>query len=389
MSSIKPIVVALRDKAVSAGINLPQQKLNDAIAIALYGRPYAAVMAAEAAGRAPQAELDGREQRVAEVAERYRIDPVMLGKVLDGGAAADCPAFDRASLESLGFSRQQVASLDSMLRENSGAVLISGATGSGKSRTLYAAMDRMQKQRGNDYRIALVSEVMEYAAKGVLHVHVEHGASDDSMAEAIRKAQTMDVDAIAVDESKGAGTLKSALDAARSGHMVYLTVHAHDPWDLPAMLGAFDIVKGVVGQRLVNVLCDECSAPFMDGPSRVPLEVMTRVSGLFLDRGRSRLRELAPGAACKACQGRGVIGRSVIAEVAHLTPSIIDALRHLGSKAARTLWVRRDGGETSDMRLKELVRIGKLDPRHLVDSIDPPTNEPGIVDEVKTEEIDS
>lgn len=389
MSSIKLIVVALRDKAVSAGINLPQQKLNDAIAIALYGRPYAAVMAAEAAGSPPQVEVDGREKRIGEVAARYRIDSAVLGKVLAGSARTSELALDRPPLDSLGFSRQQVASLDAMLRENAGAVLISGATGSGKSRTLYAVMDRMQQQRGKDYRIALVSEVVEYTAKGVLHVPVELGASDDSMAEAIRKAQTMDVDAIAVDESKGAGTLKSALDAARSGHMVYLTVHAHDPWDLPAMLGAFDIVKGVVGQRLVNVLCDECSAPFMDGPSRVPFDVMTRVSGLLLDRGRSRLREHAPGAACKACQGRGVVGRCVIAEVANLTPSIIDVLRHLGSKAAQALWVRRDGGETAEMRMEELVRAGKLDPRHLVDSIDPPTFEPWFVDAVKTEEVDS
>lgn len=374
MSSIKPIIVALRDEAVASGVKVPQQKLNDAIALALYGRPYSAVMAAESAGCTPEVKTEGSQQRLAEISEKYRIDPGVLSAILTPQfpGTGNGQAKANSTLESLGFIAPQVASFKKMIRENSGIVFVAGATGSGKSRTLYGLIGRITEERGEGYRIALVTGSVEYEpeALGAIHVPVDDRIRyDDAMVNAIKTAEAMGVDAIMIDNAGGVGTLKAALDAASRGRMVYLAIHANDSWDVPLMLGGVDLVRGLVHQRLVKVLCRDCSTVFGDSHKSPPMNTMMRMVSLFPGGAHLALRQWRRGLGCPVCRGLGVIGRTVLAEVAFLTPEITSTLSGEGRGVARDLWMSEGDSMTLQMHAIHQIGHGIIDFSHAEEAI--------------------
>jgi type II secretory ATPase GspE/PulE/Tfp pilus assembly ATPase PilB-like protein/8-oxo-dGTP pyrophosphatase MutT (NUDIX family) len=196
------------------------------------------------------------------------------------------------TLENVGFDDGDMERIDRLLEAREGLILVTGPTGSGKTTTLYATLRRL-KARG--VNIVTVEDPIEYRIAGIVQVQVNEKAGL-TFAAALRSIMRQDPDVVLIGEIRDRETAEIAIQASLTGHLVLSTLHTNDA--ASAVTRLIDIgvapykiataVKGVVAQRLVRKLCDQCS-----------------------DDG-----EVSPSAAsCRTCGASGYRGRLPIAEV--------------------------------------------------------------------------
>lgn len=212
-------------------------------------------------------------------------------------------------LEALGFDAQTMRALRALCQEPYGMLLATGPTGSGKTTTLYAAINEIN--HGHD-KIVTIEDPVEYQLAGVLQIPVNE-KKGLTFARGLRSILRHDPDKIMVGEIRDGETAQIAVQAALTGHLVLTTVHANNVFDV---LGRFThmgvdpyslvaALNGIVAQRLVRVNCPDCAAP--DTPSA---ELLAE-SGLG-DVGGFRFMA---GRGCAGCRGTGFKGRKAVAEV--------------------------------------------------------------------------
>jgi general secretion pathway protein E len=238
-----------------------------------------------------------------EIDLRVATAPIVFGesvtiRILDQGAV-------RLNLGELGFGDLIHSRLTKLLERPNGLILVTGPTGSGKSTTLYAALDRLNDTKR---KIITVEDPVEFKIEGLNQIQVKPEIGLD-FARALRSMLRHDPDVIMVGEIRDAETARIATQAALTGHLVLSTLHTNDAASAVARLldmGVEDYLiastlTGVVAQRLVRMLCKSC---------RKPVEVP---EALQTDRGGGKQVYEAGG--CPACRGTGYRGRSVIAEM--------------------------------------------------------------------------
>lgn len=208
----------------------------------------------------------------------------------------------------------------SILGKPEGMFLMTGPTGSGKTSTLYAALNEVNTR---ERKILTIEDPVEYRLAGANQVEITR---ELSFAQALRSALRQDPDIILVGEIRDSETAKTALQAAMTGHLVLSTLHANSAaatltrlTDLgidPFTLGAS--ICGVVAQRLAQRLCDACKV-------MRPLNEYEQqwVSGLGMDP-HAQYGDKGHDDDCPHCDGRGVKGRLPVMEMIIKT----DALRH-------------------------------------------------------------
>lgn len=212
-------------------------------------------------------------------------------------------------LESLGFDAQTMSALRSLCQEPYGMLLATGPTGSGKTTTLYAAINEIN--HGHD-KIVTIEDPVEYQLAGVLQIPVNE-KKGLTFARGLRSILRHDPDKIMVGEIRDGETAQIAVQAALTGHLVLTTVHANNVFDV---LGRFThmgvdpyslvaALNGIVAQRLVRVNCPDCAVH--DTPS-AELLAESRLS----DVGGFQFRA---GRGCASCRGTGYKGRKAVAEV--------------------------------------------------------------------------
>lgn len=265
------------------------------------------------------ANLDLGEQRLP---QDGRTSFVVQGRSIDVRVATSPTVFgesavlrllDRDSvpldLEALGLTGQPSEVLRRASDLAHGLFLISGPTGSGKTTTLYALLQRMA---GSDRKILSVEDPVEYHFE---HVSQTQVASQIGLtfATALRSFLRQDPDVILVGEIRDPETAAVAIQAAMTGHLVLASVHANDasgviPRLLDMGIERFQLaagLKGAAAQRLVRRLCPHCRTEAKAKPAE--RELMVRLGGPKGDRVFT-----APG--CDACHGSGYRGRLAIAE---------------------------------------------------------------------------
>lgn len=181
----------------------------------------------------------------------------MVMRILDNGAA-------ELPLAKLGFSPFNLNRLNSITRKPYGALLVCGPTGSGKSTTLYSALNSIKTPAIN---ILTVEDPVEYELEGITQIPVTQNLSFD---QALRAALRADPDIILVGEIRDSITASIAMKAAMTGHMVFTTLHTNDAASTLTRLGDMNVepfitgstVEGVVAQRLVRRLCEKCKIPY-------------------------------------------------------------------------------------------------------------------------------
>jgi general secretion pathway protein E len=220
---------------------------------------------------------------------------------------------------SLGFDGQALARFIECLDEVHGILLVTGPTGSGKTTTLYTALDRLNK---SDVKIVTVEDPVEYQMPGINQIQVKPQI-ELTFANALRSIVRQDPDIIMVGEIRDVETVRIAMQSALTGHMVLSTVHTNDaPSTVNRLLdmGAEDYlltstVNGILAQRLVRTLCLKCREPHAALPEVIDQMRLRR----FQDKGEIVLYKPV---GCAECAGTGYLGRVCILEMLTMSDTI-------------------------------------------------------------------
>ncbi len=254
---------------------------------------------------------------------------------------------DRSSVflpfDRLGFAPRTAAGFETLIRRPHGILLVTGPTGSGKTTTLYAALDKINRP---DLKIITVEDPVEYQLKGVNQIPVRPKIGL-SFAAGLRHIVRQDPDVIMVGEIRDLETAEIAIQAALTGHLVFSTLHTNDApgavtrlQDMgcePYLLSS--VLDGVLAQRLVRRICQACRAPDDPDPAELLALGVTDATEVELFRGKG----------CDECRGTGYRGRSGIYELFRIT----EETRGLIVRKAPTGEIRRHAVEHGMVTLRE------------------------------------
>ena len=248
--------------------------------------------------------FDGRtvDLRVSTLPLNDRLEKAVI-RLLDAASAAH-------GLAALGFTPGENHRVSKLLNQNEGMVLVTGPTGSGKTTTLYAAVENARSGATN---IVTVEDPIEYNLEGINQVQVNERAGL-GFAAALRSIVRQDPDVILVGEIRDGETAGIAVKAGLTGHLVLSTLHTIDApsaigrladigVDMGALSGA---LKGVIAQRLVRRLCEACCVPTT--VDELPAEQQALLAG-------KQTEKLRKSVGCEACRHTGFRGRMVVPEV--------------------------------------------------------------------------
>ncbi len=249
--------------------------------------------------------------------------------------------FANLSLDVVGFSQDDMRKFRRYIREPYGMVLVTGPTGSGKTTTLYAAINEI---KSDEDKIITIEDPVEYQVRGITQIPVNE-KKGLTFARGLRSILRHDPDKIMVGEIRDNETAQIAIQSALTGHLVFTTVHANNVTDV---IGRFinmgvepynfvSALNCILAQRLVRVVCVHCKRPVRYSP-----EVL-RASGLDPDLWAQV--QFVEGVGCLECSGTGFRGRSAISELLDLSDHIREMIisRRPTSEIKR---VARDEGMT-------------------------------------------
>ena len=236
-------------------------------------------------------------------------------RVLDKEAMSE--KFQNLTLDVVGFDADDLRKFRRYIREPYGMVLVTGPTGSGKTTTLYAALNEI---RSVEDKIITIEDPVEYQLKGITQIPVNE-KKGLTFARGLRSILRHDPDKIMVGEIRDAETAQIAINSALTGHLVFTTVHANNVVDviwrfLNIGVEAYNFVSSlncILAQRLVRLICPACKHAV-----RYPREVL-EAAGL---NGEWQQREFYEGRGCLECAGTGFRGRTAIHELLEMTDTV-------------------------------------------------------------------
>ncbi|MGD6899087.1 GspE/PulE family protein [Bacillus infantis] len=223
-------------------------------------------------------------------------------RLLDLGSALN-------DLNKLGFNKVNLNRFTDMIEKPTGIVLITGPTGSGKSSTLYAALNRLNSEEVN---IITVEDPVEYQLEGINQIQVNSNVGM-TFAAGLRAILRQDPNVIMVGEIRDKETAEVAIRASLTGHLVLSTLHTND--SLGSITRLLDMgiepflaassISGIVAQRLVRKVCRDCAET--QEPTKREIEI-------FAKRGM-KIDAIVRGRGCASCNMTGYKGRIAIHEV--------------------------------------------------------------------------
>lgn len=212
-------------------------------------------------------------------------------------------------IQTLGFNRLNLKRFQSMIEKPTGIVLITGPTGSGKSSTLYAALNKLNSE---DVNIITVEDPVEYQLEGINQIQVNSNVGL-TFAKGLRAILRQDPNIIMVGEIRDQETAEVAIRASLTGHLVLSTIHTND--SLSTVTRLFDMgvepfliassLSGVVAQRLVRKVCRDCAEKH---------DASVSEKEIFAKRG-IQIETVYKGRGCTSCNMTGYKGRIAIHEV--------------------------------------------------------------------------
>src|SRR5213075_72243 len=180
--------------------------------------------------------------------------------------------------EKLGFGAEMLRRFEALIKRPHGILLVTGPTGSGKTTTLYGALDKINSP---DKKIITIEDPVEYQLLGVNQIHVKPQIGL-TFANGLRSIVRQDPDVIMVGEIRDFETAEIAIQAALTGHLVFSTLHTNDAAGAVSRLlemGVEDYLLassllGVLAQRLVRRVCEKCRRP-----AEMAVETMGEITG--------------------------------------------------------------------------------------------------------------
>ena len=268
---------------------------------------------------------------------RVSVIPTIYGekvvmRILDSSAV-------NHNLDQLGFDPDLLEEFKVMLTQPHGIIIVTGPTGSGKSTTLYSALNYLRNPRKN---ITTVEDPVEYRLAGINQIQVKPDIGLD-FAESLRAILRQDPDIILIGEIRDKETIDIAIKASLTGHLVLSTFHTNDAPSAISRMVYMGVepyllastVNLIVAQRLVRRICDRCKEPVAINEG-----VLRRLN---VDPERAKNAVFYHGRGCTTCGGTGYLGRLPIFEFLVTDSEIRDQIS-MGSSEARIREMSRQRG---------------------------------------------
>ena len=244
-----------------------------------------------------------------EIDVRVSIIPMVHGegivmRLLDKGRMV----FD---LKNIGFLPDVASTFKKLIDRPHGIVIVTGPTGSGKSTTLYSALNEVKDET---VKIITVEDPVEYQQPGISQIQA-HAKIGLTFAGALRSILRHDPDIILIGEMRDLETAQAAIQASLTGHLVFSTLHTNDaPSAFTRMIDmgvepflVSSTVEGIMAQRLVRTICADCKVEYTPEPDELPID--------FPKPGGALPNRLFKGAGCRSCRSSGYRGRTGIHEL--------------------------------------------------------------------------
>jgi len=221
------------------------------------------------------------------------------------------------TLSQLGFLSESLAKYEEMLKVPYGMILVTGPTGAGKTTTLYASLNTLDRKGRN---IITIEDPVEYRFKNINQIQVNPRAGL-TFASGLRSILRLDPDVILVGEIRDTETANIAIQSALTGHLVLSSIHANDAIGVVSRLIDLDIepfliasaLIGVVAQRMGRRICPDCA-------NQVEVPLVERMA-YSKEIGEERT-EFLGGSGCKSCTNTGYQGRIGFFEILHISDEI-------------------------------------------------------------------
>jgi MSHA biogenesis protein MshE len=259
-------------------------------------------------------------------------------------------------LNKIGMPPDMLARFRKLIHRPSGMVLVTGPTGSGKTTTLYAALNELNSHAN---KIITVEDPVEYRLPGINQVQVNEKIELD-FPRVLRSTLRQDPDVILVGEMRDEATAQTGLRAAMTGHLVLSTLHTNDAMTAPVRLidmGAprFMVamsILGVVAQRLVRLVCEHCKETYPTTSNEHAWLTQELADNTTTYR-------LVHGKGCNHCNGTGYHGRVGVYELLEMNNELVEAANHLDSNTFIQLARTRMQGKTLRSQSVQLALDGR------------------------------
>lgn len=291
-------------------------------------------------------------------------------------------------LKELGYSDEQVRQIAIMSARPVGINIVSGPTGSGKSTTLKAVLERLILKRNGEVNTITIEDPPEYVIANAQQMPVTNAKTQDERSEAFTQAISAglrsDPDIMMIGEIRDLASAKLAVEGALSGHPIYASLHANTAMDILTRLrdmGIEDfkvfnptVFSGLVGQRLVRQICPHCRVPLEDAVKNGDVDplVQSRIQDMINvtpDHIMKNRTIYTAGCGCDHCSD-GYNGRAVISEIILPDDHFMDLMQSGRNSEARKYWFEKMDG--IDMLGSAWIRVlqGRVSPVDVENSVE-------------------
>ena len=239
----------------------------------------------------------------------------------------------KVGLRELGFANEDYQVFRNLIRRPNGIILVTGPTGSGKTTSLYAALNELNTP---DRKIITAEDPVEYYLPGINQVEIRHSIGLD-FSRVIRAMLRQAPNVILVGEMRDLETAQMGVQASLTGHLVFSTLHTNDApsaitrltdMGVPAYLVSSSVVA-IMAQRLVRLVCQKCKQPY------TPSEAVLADAGISAEKAATAT--FLKGEGCRSCGNSGYRGRMAVFELMLMSSKI----RELAFNEAPTAEIRR------------------------------------------------
>lgn len=302
---------------------------------------------------------------------RYAHTPAVYGLYVVMRVLPDESA-DPPTPEALGFLPEQIAQFRRILQRPEGIIILSGPTGSGKSTTLRSFAKLYLEFTNYMRRLLMIEDPPEGEVEGAVQTAIIADKNNPAAVSAawvrmMSAGLRLDPDAIIIGEMRDANSAQISVTAALTGHLVLGTVHSNDPINIlerlltmginPALLTDPQLFAGLISQRLVQLLCENCKKPW----SAVEAALTPEQRRLLTENCDTAKLFFRHTQGCDCCHA-GITGRAVIAEVIVPDATFMQIYSKRGKLAARAYWHNTLGGITRNAHMMQYVNAGRVDP---------------------------
>lgn len=313
---------------------------------------------------------------------------------------------NKMNLTRLGYEPFQLELINLAKSKKGGVNIFAGPTGSGKSTSMAIIIGDIISESNGTKHVITAENPVEYEIGGQISVFKEIDGTvserkvmayatqtpvmastskrtKEVFSDAIKAMMRLDPDVIMIGEIRDAGSLKATIDASMTGHQVWASVHATTAMGIIKRLITVSgdsevsvekdlicdssIVSTLISQRLVKKLCPSCSELLIDKISNIDKSLVQRLKSIFAEEQLRNIRVIGKG--CNRCEMRGLLGRTVIAEIINCDQKFMELIA-VSNYQAEQHWLSKLKG--MPMMAHGLLKVyhGKIDPRDLEDELE-------------------